>query len=529
VNAPDFLPVLPVAVLMLTASGITAVRLFRPGFKYFWHIAALGTLTAWLLMFLSRYSIGERLYLSTWRPLEIYPVSPQLYIDTYSWSFALALCTLSLAVVFTDTARSGEANWTSWVSNLVMTALGILVVQAGNLLTLVMLWTAIDLTEVVLLLGSSKKSKDRESIVIGFSARISGIILLIAAQLDIYSLQIAPDFSDLPLQANILLIASALLHMRYIAPSRLIHQLPPLIRSRSRMASLVAAAASFILITRTAVYGVPENTITVMLFLAGITSIFASLAWISSIGKLNTHEYWMLALASLIVAAAVRQQASAAMAWSAAALLPGGLLLLAPIRSRPIVVILLIGSLGITTLPYTPAWQGAYLYSSPTNPALILLLLSQSLLLVGFVRFSLLTDPHPAGMERWVRIIYPWGLVLIPLAHYLIAIGSWTEGISLENTVPSIIGLIIASVILVLEKKSFGYSRLTRTGRRIGETISQIFSFQWLFALLWNVYTILGKGLAYFIRVIEGDGGVLWGLLFLVLLITILTQLGVGF
>jgi hypothetical protein len=265
-----------------------------------------------------------------------------------------------------------------------------------------------------------------------------------------------------------------------------------------------------------------------MLFLAGLASIFASIAWNSSIGKLNTQEYWMLGLASLIVAAAVRQQASAAMAWGAAALLPGGLLLLAPIRSRPIVIILLLGSLGITTLPYTPAWQGAYLYSNPTNLALILLLLSQSLLLVGFVRFSLLTDPHTAGMERWVRIIYPWGLVLIPVAHYLIGISSWTEGISLENTLPSVLGIIIASTVLALEKKSLGYSRLTRTGRRIGETISQLFSFQWLFALVWRGYTILGKGLAYFVRVIEGDGGVLWGLLFLVLLITIITQLGVG-
>jgi hypothetical protein len=513
---------------MLTASGITALRIIRPGFKYFWQISALGSLTTWLLMLLSRYSIGERLTLSTWRPLEIYPVSPQLYNDVYSWSYALALCTLTLAVVFTDTARSGEANWTSWVSNLVLTALGILAVQAGNLLTLVMAWTAIDLTEVVLLLRGVKKSEDRESIVIGFSARIGGIILLIAAQLNIYSLRIAPDFSDLPLQANVLLIVSALLHMRHIAPSRLIHQLSPVIRSQSRMSSLVAAAASFILITRTAVYGVPENTVTVMLFLAGLASIFASLAWNSSIGKLNTQEYWMLGLASLIVAAAVRQQASAAMAWGAAALLPGGLLLFAPIRSRPIVIILLLGSLGITTLPYTPAWQGAYLYSNPTNLALILLLLSQSLLLVGFVRFSLLTDPHTAGMERWVRIIYPWGLVLIPVAHYLIGISSWTEGISLENTLPSVLGIIIASTVLALEKKSLGYSRLTRTGRRIGETISQLFSFQWLFALVWRGYTILGKGLAYFVRVIEGDGGVLWGLLFLVLLITIITQLGVG-
>jgi hypothetical protein len=294
------------------------------------------------------------------------------------------------------------------------------------------------------------------------------------------------------------------------------------------MSYLVTAAGSFILITRTAVEGVPENLITGLLIICGIVGIFASLAWNSTIGRTNGIEFWMLGMASLIVASAVREQAGAALAWGMAALLPGGLLLMTSIRLKFIPIILLFGVLGISTLPYTPAWQGVYLYSSPIDPGLFLILLFQSLFLIGYTRFAFLAEPRAPGLERWVWIIYPSGLVLLLIAHYLLGISNWPTSITLANSLPSVLVAVCSLGLFAFGKKSADYPVLSRTGRRIGAAISLLFSFEWLFSLLWRGYTVIGKGLMYFIRVIEGDGGVLWGLLFLVLLVTIIAQIGAG-
>ena len=523
-----FLPLLPIFILILTATSIVGLRLVRPGFKYFWLLAAVGSLFAWPLVLLSRNFLGQSISLSTWIPVEYFPVSPQLLVDQYSWPFAFALSTLVLATILTDIARATESDWASWASNLFLTALGILAVQAGNPLTLLLMWTLIDLSEMLILLGGTQKSATREKLVIGFSARIAGIFFLIGAQLYIYSTGLTPDFQNFPPQASLLFLISAILHLRVIPSNQLLQQPTPLGRNRGYISYLVTAAASFILIIRTALVGVPVNLEPLLLLICGIVGIFASLAWNNTGAGFAGMEFWILGVGTLTIAAAVRGQPGAALAWGIAALLPGGLLLLTSVRLKFLPLILFIGLIGISTFPFTPAWQGAYLYSTPIKPALILLLFVQSLFLVGFARFALETEPRKGGIERWVWIIYPWGLALLPFAQFIIGFFDLPVGVSLANTWPSIVVIACAGVLYIQGKRSYKNIFLFETGRRIGSVISAIFSFNWLFRLLWRSYVVIGQGMTYFIRVIEGDGGILWALLFLVLLVTIITQIRIG-
>ncbi len=58
---------------------------------------------------------------------------------------------------------------------LILTSLGLVAVTAGNMLTLLLAWAALDVIELVILLGQMLQSKSRERIILAFSARMAGI------------------------------------------------------------------------------------------------------------------------------------------------------------------------------------------------------------------------------------------------------------------------------------------------------------------------------------------------------------------
>jgi hypothetical protein len=56
--------------------------------------------------------------------------------------------------------------------------------------------------------------------------------------------------------------------------------------------------------------------------------------------------------------------------------------------------------------------------------------------------------------------------------------------------------------------------------------LGNVFRLDWLYRFIWFVYETLGKILTIFSAILEGDGGVLWALLLLVLLVSLIGRGG---
>ena len=204
-----YLPLFPILLLVFTSLVMLVIRLARPGFAYLWLVAALGALLAWAMVLFTRTHIPQNLPLMTWLPAAFFPASPALLVDPVSWSYALALATLALAVILTDVLRAADADWVPWAGSLVVTALGLLAVLSGNLLTLLLAWTAIDLAELVILLVLVPQSSTREQIILAFGARLAGTVLVIGAGLVAISTGSALTFSTIPPQVVVYLLLAA--------------------------------------------------------------------------------------------------------------------------------------------------------------------------------------------------------------------------------------------------------------------------------------------------------------------------------
>src|SRR5215216_5522365 len=67
----------------------------------------------------------------------------------YSWLFVFSLVSLGLAILITSVVRPHFPSPLSWAGTLVLISLGMLAVIADNPLTLVLIWAAIDLVELI--------------------------------------------------------------------------------------------------------------------------------------------------------------------------------------------------------------------------------------------------------------------------------------------------------------------------------------------------------------------------------------------
>ena len=522
------LPLISIFLLLFDVLLIGFVRLVRPKFAFFWLLAALGALFAWPMVLFTRSLIPQTIQAFRWEPALLLPTSPNLLIDPISWPYAFALATLALAIILTDVARASEADWTAWASTLLLAALGLFAVQAGNPLTLLLAWTTFDLAEVLILLGHISQSKGRERVVVAFTTRLAGSILLIGTLVYGRWLGVEIDFAAMPPQTSLLLLLAAALRLGILPIHQPFLQEDRFRRNLRTMSRLATAASAFMLMTRIATAGRIEPFHLALLVFAGFAGLYSAYAWADARDEINGRAYWLLSLSLLVAAATVRGQPSAALAWGIAALLSGGLLFLYSARHRYLTALLILGLIGISILPYTPSWPGVDLYAAPFEPVLVLFIVIQVILMIGYLRHTFRQGPTLSGVERWVWLIYPWGLMLIVLAQIIIGWYIKLPSLTLANSWPGILVCSLVTLFAFLQRKLEAGPILATVIGRLNAVFSVIFAMNWFYQLLWRIYNTIGGFISLFTDVVEGEGGVLWALLFLVLLIVILSQIGAG-
>lgn len=521
-----FFPLLPSAILIIFASSILLLRVIKPNFRYFWMLAVGGSFISWLSVLFLRFWLPTSLDILSWKPAYLFPVSPALLLDRISWPYALALSTLALAATLSDISRSTETRRGNWVGSLSFTALGILSTLSGNPLTLMLTWSALDLIELIILIIRVKPDHLRQQVLITFSARVAGIFALIVAAG--FSRELPATFAQIDPQSSIFLLLAAGLRLGVFPLHLPFLEQAPFERGLSTLFSLIPAGTSLMLLTRAATVITPDPIALVLLILTGLALLFASGSWAAAKNELNGQPYWILAFAALAIAAAVRGEELASLAFGITGLLSGGLLFLFSARQRNLFFLPILGLIGASMLPLSPSWQAVRLYTLPISPILAFFIPAQALLLLGYIRHALNPTEPPNQAERWIWLFYPLGLMLLPITHILIAwFGNPTSRVETEwpQLIDSWPGLM---VLLFSGGLYFAYQRGLRISPNVIRLFRRSLSLRWLYALFWKVYAWLGKSLEIASRILEGEGGILWALLLLIVLLSLLTQQNLG-
>jgi hypothetical protein len=510
---------IPVVLMFITAGVLVIVRFMRRNYKYFWMIAIGGATLALVGVFAWQLLLPQSISLATWQPSALSSFSPTWVADSISWPYALVLAALAAAIVWTSIVR-GENDPLPWSGTLVLGALGILAVTADNPLTLILAWSALDLTELFTMLRSREGEEQSRSVVIAFAARVAGTGLVIWGSLASLAAGNPINFSIIPNGAGIYLLLAAGLRLG-VFPLHLPYQKENTFRRGfGTSLRLTSAAASLSLLARIPASAINISFLPYLIILAALASLYAGWMWLRASDEIVGRPFWVLGMASLAIAGSLLGNPIGSMGWGIMLVLGGGILFLFSARQRSIIWVPLLSLWGMSTLPFSTtasAWQVgnhiSTLFIIPFLPA-------QALLATGIIRHSL----HPGetsfeSQERWTKFLYPTGLLLLGATIFLLGIWGWRGAQNIGQIWAAIAANILVVGFTVLALKILVRLPTSSTSNQW----TRIFRLEWLFPAMTTIYEFFRKIADIITSSLEGEGGLLWSLLLLALIFSILS------
>lgn len=587
----NYLVVLPVVLLALAALGIVVLQQVRPSIGYTWLIGAVAGLAATGVIVFLHWRLPLQIAVEWWRPFSSYSIPPTFRLDESSWPYAFSLAVLALAFMMTDAARlETEARPYNWAVGLVLAGLGILAVMAGNPLTLVEIWTAVDVVELLMLLTSPASRRMGAQTVTVFGVRVAGTLLVIIAILFARSQQLPFDLSPIPSSLAILMLLAAGLRLGVLPLNIPYTQEVYAWRGLGNVMRMLGPASSLMVLGRMPALAVPVPWKGLFLFFSALAALYGAVMWMASDNEINGRPYWFTSLAALAVASVANDQPQASIAWGMVLILSGSVMFYYSARRKQILYIPILGLISTVGLPFTPAavgWKGVVGASSGFFT--FLFLLAVLFLIWGYVRHILRPREELYRMERWVHTVYPGGLLFLVLAQWAIMAlggrgaltagvwwasagvalvaalgvvlyysrrGLWViprSGAPLQETLPpapvdtEMTGELPAelaaestgglnavameaaasptSAVSVLAQNEYAAATqrwVSLFSRQIGHGLSAFFRLAWLYAFIAWMYRVLQNIIQLLTAMLEGDGGILWSLVLLALLISII-------
>ena len=513
---------LTVSFLFMLALALVLLHWARPEFRYAWLIAASGALISWGSVLAWQFRLPLGFQLPRWEPASLFLETLSFTADPLTWPFAFSIATLILAVILTAVARENFPTPLPWAVVLVLGGLGLLAVLADNPLSLLMAWSAIDLTELIAQLRSVEGPQPSEKVVIAFSTRIAGIGVLLWANMISFSTGTLLNFQNAPPRTGLyLLFAAGLrlgvlpLHLPYASESAIRRGFGTALR-------LISAASSLILLARIPSTSVISAFTPFLLSLVTLAAVYAGWMWLRAPDELTARPFWLIGLASLAMTSALRGNPVGAAAWSCALLLSGGALFLSSAHHIWLSRALWIGMWGISALPFSITATGWGIGAASFWPVWPFLLLAQALLLAGYLRH--VTRPtlraNLETLDRAAFYVYPLGIGILLASILLLGCWGWDGALQLGAWLPALFGVLLGSLTTWLTPRL----RVLAPVRAHWVQPAAASGIDWFFRSLWRLYRLVGRLSNYFSTILEGDGGVIWTLLFLVLFISLLSQ-----
>lgn len=502
--------------LFITALVLVVLRVTQPNARYGWLVAASGAVLAFISIFIWLAQMPFQLTLPAWKPESLFSTPILFSADGISWAFAIGIAALTLSVLLTAVSRPVFTNSLAWAGILALGGMGILAATANNPLTLLLMWAFLDMTELFTQLSTVNGEKSSERVVISFATRMLGIGLMLWSYIESFASGRTVVFQSMPSNTGIyLVIAAGLrlgvlpLHLPYATDSTLRRGFGTALR-------LIGAIATLSVLGRIQI--VPTTFTPVLMILTSVAAIYGGWMWLRAPDELNGRPYWMIGMASLAVLAALSGNPIGAAAWGCALVLVGGALFLSSVQDVRLSRALFIGAWSLSSLPFSLA-AGAWL--GTLNFSVVFSLAAQMLLMAGFVRHALRNSGTESLDDQpgWAKVVYPAGIILLLVTQILIGLIGWDGARQTRNLLLSLIAS-IGTLGLVWGTRRFRIFNPVRAHwvSTAGAGVNSLY--QWL----WSLYHGLARLARSITEALEGEGGIMWTLLFLILFVSIIVQ-----
>ena len=506
-------------LLFLSILAVIILRLVRSGARYIW-LTMGGVSLAWLSVLLWQLDLPWRSPAQLGN-LALFSASPQFSANSLSWIYALSLAALAATVILTSPARNIPVSTTSWAETLALTGLGLLAVLADNPLGLALAWMSIDLAEFTIALR--ERPSLSESTWLAFALRLGATgaalwsnVIGVSSTGQIFSLETAPS------QAGIFLLAAVGLRLSAL-PLSLTYYLEQytLRRGFGTVLCVVSAVTGLTVLARTPVTAIDSSWLPPLFGMAAVAALYGGWRWLLAQDELHGRPYWLIGMSALSLAAWLGGNATGTVAWGVALILFGGISTLYTARQIWMTRLLAAMGLFILSLPFTltaSGWQADLPLPFLFWP---LFVIAHAMLVAGYMRHLL----HPAEtafaqLPNWAQVTYPLGIGLLAATILLGSVWGWSGAFLLGPWEVALAVLLLSGAFFFLSRLPFTTSLAAIVNRPSRLDVLLRISAQ----ALSFIYQLVGEVILYISALLEGDGGLLWTLLLLILLISFLRE-----
>lgn len=502
---------LPSLVLLLGA-GLTWAARRRPD-RLTWAMATAFALVTWLVVLFTLTTLPAQLDLSAWRPASLFASRLEISLDRSGWGILYAIASGLLAILLTAVARPATGAAGSRAVMLAYTAVAMLAVMAGNLLTVAILWMVIDLLGFLYLVARVEDAAGAQTIVVRLAIDMAGTLLALAAAAASFAgtLELPLGVSSGPWLPTAFLALAVLLRLGVFPLHFTTSPLPHVRRGLGTLLRVLSPAAALGVLSRSLGTGVPEEVTPWLLFAGALGGLVGAVRWFLTPDPLRGRTALVLAVAGLGIVSAISHPEGPGVALGNSAAILVTVTVIASLtelrtpwhRIWPVMAcVLLIG------LPWTPGGSlvAGLVPSVPsltTSTGAVLGLVALALTCAGLLRLSARPiESWPAG-ETMVKTLYGLGLALPG-----IALAGFGMLLAQPPTLPGTAGLLV--IVLGV---GYGWSRRDRTGTREVQRWSRWVA--WLdpaplYAAGWRGYRAAMILIRRVGEAVEGEGAFLW-------------------
>jgi hypothetical protein len=371
--------------------------------------------------------------------------------------------------------------------------------------------------------------------------RTASILSLALATTQVWELGGPFDLTQIPPRTGFFFLLAAGLRLGVLPLNLPFLQEPGLRRGAGNIIRLAPVASSLCLLAR-----LPQDLLPLELMrwtplfrgLLAVAALYAALRWLQAGDAIDGRSFWIIAWSSLATVSVLNGAPGASLAWGTTLLLPGSLLFLYYPRIQRMNFLINFGLIGLIGLPFTPlasGWAGLAVNGFTFWTALFTL--AHAVMILGYLNRALQPGGAPGVLESWARLVYPLGMIIIIQAIVMLGLIGWPGSLTLGQWwLPLISLLLLAAAVYTYRRLGAqahsiqlpASSRLNKIIDWLSPRLEPIFRMDWLYQVLWQANNVIGKILRAFSTIIESEGGMLWTILLLVLLIAILNGQGGG-
>lgn len=441
-----------------------------------------------------------------------------------SWGFIFLVITLVLVYFLTLLVRLEDEKRTAlWIGWLSLSTAAILAFTAGNLTTLVVTWSFFDILDFIFTFLFFRTGNLRESLGNFLFSRVPSLGLLIISGIFLSS----PGDQWLPAPllpaAYFLLFLAALFRMNILHFRTENSDFEKNIFSFDLLKRMLLVLLGFSLLSLLPIQFLSDQSQIALMSLLSLLAVL--LIFISLKRKISTRDLWLNVIICLGFMTTISGSTIALVGWAGVVMLGMGIPFFYSHRSKRYRMFGLLGILSLAGLPYSIS--GFALAGLTTSLSMIWLipgLFIYSFLLYDHIRYIYTLEEEKETSETPYLALNLFGLFLFSLSPFTILI---KNPILASNVLRFWwIGIVLTIFCLIyywMEKKVRWKVTFIKRLDSLILNFNNIAIIQWLRDIwLWISWFV--SGLVQFLtRLLEGEGGVLWAVVILVLLVSLIS------